>query len=165
MQYLRVKHIINYLEVQFGLTQTVNFEGYLQYYVWSIWSTWRTACSVWLRLQPLVCAPCMCLCMCVACSVCVHYYVWWGIRWGVQYMYSTYPSTWSVSLIGSTEEMSRNSMSMSLSNLKCSVMVGNMYISEGDSDEFQFIGLWLMLASCHNREDNTVNNDSVTYCR
>lgn len=36
-QYLRVKHIINYLEVQFGLTQTFHFEGYLQDCVCSMW--------------------------------------------------------------------------------------------------------------------------------
>lgn len=28
VQYLGVKHIINYLEVQVGLTQTLHFEGY-----------------------------------------------------------------------------------------------------------------------------------------
>lgn len=38
VQYLGVKHIINYLEVQVGLTQTLHFDGYLQYYVGRIWS-------------------------------------------------------------------------------------------------------------------------------
>lgn len=38
VQYLGVKHIINYLEVQVGLTQTPHFDGYLQYYVGRIWS-------------------------------------------------------------------------------------------------------------------------------
>lgn len=38
VQYLGVKHIINYLEVQVGLTQTLHFEGYLQYYVGRIWN-------------------------------------------------------------------------------------------------------------------------------
>lgn len=38
VQYLGVKHIINYLVVQVGLTQTLHFEGYLEYYVWGIWS-------------------------------------------------------------------------------------------------------------------------------
>lgn len=28
VQYLGVKHIINYLEVQVGLTQTLHFQGY-----------------------------------------------------------------------------------------------------------------------------------------
>ena len=38
VQYLGVKHIINYLEVQADLTQTQRFDGYLQYCVWGIWS-------------------------------------------------------------------------------------------------------------------------------
>lgn len=38
VQYLRVKHIINYLEVQVGLTQTLHTEGCLHYCVWGIWS-------------------------------------------------------------------------------------------------------------------------------
>lgn len=37
VQYLGVKHIINYLEVQVGLTQTLHFQGYLQYDVWGVW--------------------------------------------------------------------------------------------------------------------------------
>lgn len=40
VQYLGVKHIINYLEVQVGLTQTLHFQGYLQYDVWGIWGGW-----------------------------------------------------------------------------------------------------------------------------
>lgn len=44
VQYLGVKHIINYLEVQVGLTQTLNFKGYLQYYVWGIWSGGLVSC-------------------------------------------------------------------------------------------------------------------------
>ena len=44
VQYLGVKHIINYLEVQVGLTQTLHFEGYLQYYVWGIWSGGTVNC-------------------------------------------------------------------------------------------------------------------------
>lgn len=40
VQYLGVKHIINYLEVQVGLTQTSHFQGYLQYDVWGIWGGW-----------------------------------------------------------------------------------------------------------------------------
>lgn len=40
VQYLGVKHIINYLEVQVGLTQTLHFQGYLEYDVWGIWGGW-----------------------------------------------------------------------------------------------------------------------------
>lgn len=52
VQYLGVKHIINYLEVQVGLTQTLHFEGYLQYYVWGIWSGGSVNC---LGLSQSVC--------------------------------------------------------------------------------------------------------------
>lgn len=44
VQYLGVKHIINYLEVQVDLTQTLHFEGYLQYCVWGIWSGGTVNC-------------------------------------------------------------------------------------------------------------------------
>lgn len=40
VQYLGVKHIINYLEVQVGLTQTLHFQGYLEYDVWGVWGGW-----------------------------------------------------------------------------------------------------------------------------
>lgn len=40
VQYLGVKHVINYLEVQVGLTQTLHFQGCLQYDVWGIWGRW-----------------------------------------------------------------------------------------------------------------------------
>lgn len=53
VQYLGVKHIINYLEVQVGLTQTLHFEGYLQYYVWGIWSGGYS--KVCLGLSQTVC--------------------------------------------------------------------------------------------------------------
>lgn len=33
VQYLRVKHVINYLEMQLGLTQTLPSEGYFKYLV------------------------------------------------------------------------------------------------------------------------------------
>lgn len=54
VQYLGVKHIINYLEVQVSLTQTAHFEGYLQYYVWGT----RSGGSVnraWVCLRLFAC--------------------------------------------------------------------------------------------------------------
>lgn len=44
VQYLGVKHIINYLEVQVSLTQTLHLEGYLQYYVWGTWNGGTVKC-------------------------------------------------------------------------------------------------------------------------
>lgn len=73
VQYLGVKHIINYLGVQVDLTQTLDFQGYLQYDVWGIWR----GGVVWVHLrlfryvhvhtyvdERLRVEGCMCLCAC-----------------------------------------------------------------------------------------------------
>lgn len=86
VQYLGVKHIINYLEVQVGLTQTLHFEGYLQYYVGCIWNDgeggFRKPC---LGPSPTVCIhtcthmsanECVWLCVCARGSVYINTEVW-----------------------------------------------------------------------------------------
>lgn len=72
VQYLGVKHIINYLEVQVGLTHTLHFEGYLQYYVWGIWSG-GSVNRVWVCLKLFVYIHAhICPWTCVSGSVYVH---------------------------------------------------------------------------------------------
>lgn len=88
VQYLGVKHIINYLEVQVGLTQTLHFEGYLQYYVWRIWS--GGAVTVFRSVSNCLCSymhmkvfNCVCLVLYICVYMLTHVS---GYRWGVKYM-------------------------------------------------------------------------------
>lgn len=85
VQYLGVKHIINYLEVQVGLTQTLHFEGYLQYYVWRIWS--GGAVTVFRSVSNCLCSymhmeVCNCVCLVLYTCVCMLTHVS-GYQWGV----------------------------------------------------------------------------------